>query len=122
MKRYNTIINKRFYILMSIIIFSFIMLIYELTNVQIFNNKKYKNKIDELTINTIKSSSTPRGRIYDRNYNLLVDNVGIKTIYYKRSKSTSSKDIIKTIKKVKDHVDIDYSKLTFFQKFTNCEI
>ena len=111
MKRYNTIINKRFYILMSIIIFSFIMLIYELTNVQIFNNKKYKNKIDELTINTIKSSSTPRGRIYDRNYNLLVDNVGVKTIYYKKQKGTSIKDQIKIIKEIKDHIDLDYEKI-----------
>ena len=104
--------NRRVYFLLYILIFTFIILIYKVIDVQILNNNKYKKLLDDLTIRTIESKSTPRGRIYDRNYNLLVDNVGIKTIYYKRSKSTSSKDIIKTIKKVKDHVDIDYSKLT----------
>ena len=110
MKKNNSS-NKRLYVLMSITIFCFIILIYELTDVQIFNKKKYINKIDELTIDTVKSTSTPRGRIYDRNYNLLVDNVGVKTIYYKKKKGTSTKDQIKIIKKLKHHLELDYENI-----------
>ena len=110
MKKNNSS-NKRLYVLMSITIFCFIMLIYELTDVQIFNKKKYINKIDELTIDTVKSTSTPRGRIYDRNYNLLVDNVGVKTIYYKKKKGTSTKDQIKIIKMLKHHLELDYENI-----------
>ena len=103
--------NKRLYVILSITIFCFIILIYELTSVQIIDKNKYIKKIDDLTINTVKSTSTPRGRIYDRNYNLLVDNVGVKTIYYKRKKGTSIKEQIRIIKEIKDHIDLDSDKL-----------
>ena len=104
--------NKRIYFLLFILIFSFIILIYKIVDIQILNNEKYNKLLDNLTIKTIESNSTPRGRIYDRNYNLLVDNVGIKTIYFKRNKGVSNKDIIKTIKEVKNHLDLDLSKLS----------
>ena len=104
--------NKRVYFLLFLLIFSFILIIYKLIDIQIINNNKYKKLLDNLTIKTVESKSTPRGRIYDRNYNLLVDNVGVKTIYFKRKKGVSNKDLIDTIKNIKDHIDIDLSKLT----------
>lgn len=107
--------NKRIYFLLFILIIFFILLIYKIIDIQIINNDKYKKLLDELTIKTVESKSTPRGRIYDRNYNLLVDNVGIKTIYFKRDKNTSKKDLINTIKDVSKHIDIDYSSITINQ-------
>lgn len=107
--------NKRIYFLLFILIIFFILLIYKIIDIQIINNDKYKKLLDELTIKTVESKSTPRGRIYDRNYNLLVDNVGIKTIYFKRDKNTSKKDLINTIKEVSKHIDIDYSSITIDQ-------
>ena len=107
--------NKRIYSLLFILIIFFILLIYKIIDIQIINNDKYKKLLDELTIKTVESKSTPRGRIYDRNYNLLVDNVGIKTIYFKRDKNTSKKDLINTIKEVSKHIDIDYSSITIDQ-------
>ena len=103
--------NKRVYIILSLLIIFFALLIYKVIDVQIINNNKYKKLLDDLTIKTIESDSTPRGRIYDRNYNLLVDNVGIKTIYFKRKKDVTNKDIINTIKIIKDHIHLDLSKL-----------
>ena len=111
MKKNNRYINKRLYILIFFILFSFIMIIYELTNIQILNNSKYKKELNSLTVSTIKSTSTPRGRIYDRNYNLLVDNIGVKTIYYKRVKGTSTDDQIKLIKYIKDKINLDYENI-----------
>lgn len=104
--------NKRFYFIIFLLIFSFIMIIYELTNIQIINNKKYIKKIDNLTISEVKSTSTPRGRIYDRNYNLLVDNVGVKTIYYKKKKGTGLKEQLKVIKLLKDNIEVDFSNIS----------
>ena len=44
-------------------------------------NDYYKEKVTELQKKIVEGESTPRGRIYDRNYKLIVDNVPIKTIY-----------------------------------------
>lgn len=104
--------NRRLYVLLFFIIFGFALIIYQLTNIQIINNDLYKEKLDNLTISTVKSTSTPRGRIYDRNYNLLVDNVGVKTIYYKRKKGTDFNEQLRIIKLLKDNIDIDYSSVS----------
>lgn len=103
--------NRRVYFLLFIIVLFYILLVYKIIDVQIINNNKYKKLLDDLTIKTIETSSTPRGRIYDRNYNLLVDNVGIKTIYFKREKGVSNKDLINIIKEVKNHIDIDFNSI-----------
>lgn len=105
-------VNRRLYVLTFFLIFSFIIIIYELTDIQILNNEIYKSKLEDLTITTIKSTSTPRGRIYDRNYNLLVDNVGVKTIYYKRKKGTSTSDQLKIIDLLKNHIDINTDNIS----------
>ena len=45
---------------------------------------KYNDNLLALNNKSITLNSDPRGIIYDRNYNLLVDNEGVKTIYYKK--------------------------------------
>lgn len=104
--------NKRIYFMLFIMVLSFLIIIYKLIDIQILNHDYYSNKLEDLTITTIKSNSTPRGRIYDRNYNLLVDNVGVKTIYYKRKKGTTSLEQVKLIRKIKDKIDIDFDSVS----------
>ena len=104
-------LNQRIYILLFIVIIFFLLIIFKLTSVQIYSHKKYKKELNSLTVNTIESTSTPRGRIYDRNYNLLVDNVGVRTIYYKRMKNSTLKDQIDAIKLIKDKIDINYDDI-----------
>ena len=58
----------------------------------IVDSSKYKKKLDKLSYNTVEGSSAPRGRIYDRNHNILVDNIAVKTIYYTKSKKVSSSE------------------------------
>ena len=103
--------NNRLKIIMIIIIVVFIIFIFKLANIQIINQDKYKIKLDDLTVKEVYSTSTPRGRIYDRNYNLLVDNVGVKTIYYKRKNNTTTSDQIKIAYILSKNIDIDYKKL-----------
>ena len=104
--------NKRIIIILFILIFFFILILYRLINIEIINNDYYKELLDDLTIKTVESNSTPRGRIYDRNYNLLVDNIGIKSIYFKREKEYDSNKLLKAIRLIKEHIDLNYDLVT----------
>ena len=97
--------------IMIVTIVLFLIIIYRLYNVQILNSTSYKKSLDSLTVKTVTSSSVPRGRIFDRNYNLLVDNVGVKTIYYRRVNGTSTKDLIDTAYLLSKNIEVDSSKL-----------
>ena len=103
--------NKRFLAISILVLVLFLIIMYKLVDIQILNKDKYTKKLDNLKVSIVYSSSTPRGRIYDRNYNLLVDNVGVNTIYYKRVKGTTTKEQIELAKTLANHIDIDYSKL-----------
>ncbi|MBR2712078.1 MAG: penicillin-binding protein 2 [Bacilli bacterium] len=100
--------NKRIIIIYIILFLLFSLLIYKIIDIQIIKNEHYKNSLDELTIKMVESNSTPRGRIFDRNYNLLVDNIGVRTIYFKREKEYDSKKLIKSIRLIKDHINLNY--------------
>ena len=106
------IIEKRYKILVILIIIIMSLLTTKLFYVQIIKNKYYDEKLEKLTVNIIKGDSAPRGRIYDRNGNLIVDNVSVKTIYYKKPHNISSKEEIEIAYKVSEYIDVDYSKLT----------
>ena len=82
--------DRRFNIMIvfCVIIFSFLSI--SLVTLQIGNKDLYQAKLIKATEKIIESNSVPRGRIYDRNYNLLVDNVGKKTIYYKKTKGITT--------------------------------
>ena len=103
--------NNRLIVLTIVIFILFIILILKLTSIQVLNKDKYIKKLDSLTVSEVYSTSTPRGRIYDRNYNLLVDNIGVKTIYYKRQKGITTKEEIAISYKLAKNIDVDFSKL-----------
>ena len=104
--------NTRIIFLYIVLFLLFILIIYKIVDIEIINNYYYKESLDNLTIKTVESNSTPRGRIFDRNYNLLVDNVGVRTIYFKREKEYDSSKLLKAIKLLKDHIDINYDLVT----------
>lgn len=73
-----------------------------------FYKKNYYNKILETKNNKIiYGSSAPRGRILDRNGNIIVDNVGVKTIIYNRLKGVSVRDEISVANKLSEVIDIN---------------
>jgi len=106
------LIEKRYKILVIIIMIVMAVLLICLFNVQILKNKYYEDQLEELTVTIIEGESTPRGRIYDRNGVLIVDNVSVKTIYYKKQNSITTKKEIEMAYLVSDYIDVDYSKLT----------
>lgn len=113
-KRVNIedIIEKRYKILVAVIALIMCILLSRLFFIQILKNNYYNEQLKLLTVTIIEGDSTPRGRIYDRNGNILVDNVSTKTIYYKKPNKVSTKDEIAEAYLVAQYINVDYSKLT----------
>lgn len=113
-KKYDIdkIINKRLIIFIVLIILLFFIVLIKLYSVMILNNKKYSDKLNELSYDVVSGSSSPRGRIYDRNYNIIVDNRAVKTIIYKKEKGTTSDEMLNTAYMLSGHIDLDYNKIT----------
>ena len=104
-------INKRIKVLSIIIIIIFLILIINLIYIICFNSNFYQKKLLELTDVTIYGESAPRGRIYDRNYNLLVDNDKVPVIYYKKQANITSKEEIELAYSLIDLIELPYEKL-----------
>ncbi len=113
-KRINIeeIIEKRYRIFVIFLIFIMSLLIAKLFYIQVIKNDYYVTRLKSLTTKVVEGDSTPRGRIYDRNGNVIVDNKSVKTIYYKKSSNINSKDEVKMAYLVATYIDVDYSKLS----------
>ncbi len=109
---YEVIINRRFVLFLLIILVLFSVIMVKFTSVMLINNKKYEKELSVLNYSEVYGTSSPRGRIYDRNYNIIVDNKSLKTITYQKDKKTSSKEMIETASILSNHISIDYSRLT----------
>ena len=115
------IINKRIKILINITIILIFILTIKLFKIQIIDNKYYIKQVDLKSTITTYGFSTPRGRIYDRNGVLLVDNEVVKTIYYIKNNGDSVLDEINKSYMIASNFDIDYDLLDMedLKKFYN---
>ena len=110
-KHLDEIMNRRCGLIIVLLISIYLVIGCRLFNLQILKNSEYNDKLAMATEKTIESTSAPRGRIYDRNHKLLVDNEGIKTIYYKKQNGITTKEEIELAYEVSNNIDIDYSKI-----------
>ena len=108
----DKIINHRFTLFLVLIVVLFTILIVKISSVMIVQNKKYTKSLKKLSYSEITGTSSPRGRIYDRNYNIIVDNKSVKTIIYKKKKGTSDMEMIRVAGIVAPHLDLNYSNLS----------
>ena len=104
-------IEKRYNILTFIIVLALLILVISLFVVQVAGQEKYSQKLENLTKTIIYGESAPRGRIYDRNGKLIVDNIPSKVIYYKKPSGITTKKEIKTAYKLANMIALDSSKL-----------
>ncbi len=109
---YDKVINRRFIAFLVVILLFFGIVLFKLTSVMIVEKKEHINKLDRLTNKVIEGTSSPRGRIYDRNYNIIVDNKSLKTITYKKDRDTTNKEMIDLAYKISKILTLDYNKLT----------
>ncbi len=104
-------IEKRYNILNFIIILALLILVISLFVVQVVGKERYSHELENLTKTITYGESAPRGRIYDRNGKLIVDNKPSKVIYYKKPSGITSKKEIATAYKLANMIDVDSSKL-----------
>ena len=106
------LINRRYILFIFLTVLVFVLIFSKLVNLQVGKNEEYIEKLATASVTLIDGPSTPRGRMYDRNGKILVDNKAVKTIYYKKSKNISYKEEIKLAYQVADNIDVNYSKLS----------
>ncbi|MDD2435087.1 MAG: penicillin-binding protein 2 [Bacilli bacterium] len=110
-KNIKDVIEKRYNIMISIIIMVMVLLLINLFYVQVINKQVYVTKLTQLNQNIIYGDTAPRGRIYDCNGRLIVDNKAIKVIYYKKESKVTTKDEVALAYKLGSLIDLDFTKL-----------
>ena len=109
---YDKVINKRVVIILIITLVLFFIVVSKLVSVMVINKDKYNQELNKLTYSRVLGTSSPRGRIYDRNYNIIVDNKSLKTITYQKIKGTSNLEMVEVAQKAIRYLNLDYDKLT----------
>lgn len=108
----NIITRNRIIIILFIMFILFFIIIGRIFYMQAFNTKASIADLKKLSTKEVYGMSMPRGRIYDRNYNIIVDNVGTNLITYKKESGTSVEDEINYAYKLAEKIEVDYAKLT----------
>lgn len=111
-KKIKNITNNRILIFSFFIFVLFLIIIFRISYLQLFNVKASVKSLEDLSTKTVYGPSMPRGRILDRNYNVIVDNEGVNVITYKKEAKTTTKDEIKMAQQLAGVIDISYEKLT----------
>ena len=109
---YDKVINKRVVIILIITLVLFFIVVSKLVSVMVINKDIYNQELNKLTYSRVLGTSSPRGRIYDRNYNIIVDNKSLKTITYQKIKGTSNLEMVEVAQKAIRYLNLDYDKLT----------
>lgn len=109
---YDKVINRRVVIFIIVTLVLFFIVLVKLVNVMVIDKDKYSENLEHLTYSRVLGTSSPRGRIYDRNYNIIVDNKSLKTITYQKIKGTSNLEMVEVARKVVNYLSLDYDKLT----------
>lgn len=107
----NAVICKRFNIISGLMVLIFVFILIKLVVLQISASSEYQVKLESLTVKTVKGASAPRGRILDRNHNVLVDNIGYKVIYYQKPKGITTKAELDLAYAVSAVLELPYSNL-----------
>ena len=102
---------KKILFLKIILYFSFLIIGIKLFKLQIIDRNYYLEKLAKLNEKIVYGDLYPRGKIYDTNGNIIVDNKLVPVIYYKNDYKLSTKEEIKLAYIVKDYLDLDISKL-----------
>ncbi|MES5866446.1 penicillin-binding transpeptidase domain-containing protein [Bacillus cereus group sp. RP32] len=113
-KKSGRAIPTRLNILFLCVFLLFSAMIIQLGKVQIFDGETYKNEVEKRENATV-SLSVPRGKIFDRDGNPVVNNTSLRTITYTKMKGVKSEDLLKTARQLADIIEMpqeDIAKLT----------
>lgn len=89
----------------------FSTLILRLGVIQIVYGDDYKRELQRTDAVTV-SNTVPRGKMYDRNGDVIVDNTPLNAITYTKSQNTSQQKMLETAEKLSKMINIDTSKVS----------
>lgn len=112
MKRKESKINRNIRIYSILIVIVFFLIGISLFQTIYVDGDEHRMVLNELTNIIVEGNTAPRGRIYDRNYNLLVDNEEVPAIVYKRENNISTSEKVEIIYQVSSHLELDYNKIS----------
>lgn len=104
-------IEARFNFIMSVLVFCMILVLFKLFYTTIFKQEYYQSTISKATLQEVSIDNAPRGKIYDRNHNVIVDNVVEKTIYYQKPNKTTMKKELALAEQLYHLIDINIKPL-----------
>lgn len=105
-RRQNRKMLLRANLLFVVVFFLFSILVLRLGYVQMVQGKSYINEI-ERTDDNIVYHPVPRGEIFDRNGNLLVNNKPLKAITYTPPKNPQPKDLLNLAEKLSSYIQMN---------------
>jgi cell division protein FtsI/penicillin-binding protein 2 len=110
-KKKNTL-PFRMNILFFAVFLLFTLLILRLGIVQIVHGNNYLKEVQRTENVKATNGSPPRGKIYDRYRNVIVDNVPLNAITYTRTQSTKPDEMLKVARKLAHLIKMEPDKVT----------
>lgn len=107
---HNNIMEKRIDLFKYVLYILFMVVSFRLFYLQIINHEYYEELLNNKVTEMIEVQ-TPRGKIYDTNHNLIVDNKLVMTIIYKNN-GLNTKEEIDLAYQVSEYLELDYQKLS----------
>jgi penicillin-binding protein A len=114
-KKKKNHVPARLNILFLIVFVLFSILIVQLANVQIVKKEDFKKEVARQENSTV-SLAMPRGKIYDRNGKIVVNNEQQRAITYTRYKNVLNEDMLVTAKELAKYIDVPTDKLKLRDK------
>ncbi|MBQ9987256.1 MAG: penicillin-binding protein 2 [Erysipelotrichales bacterium] len=88
---FNEISDKRLKTMMIVILCCFLVIAFHLINLQVYQQDDYIVKLEKYN-QTYQKVSPPRGQIYDRNYELIVENIPLLNITYTPARGITNEE------------------------------
>ena len=110
-----TSMTKRIYLIFSVIVVLFSIIILRLAQMQILNKSFYDEKLNSSTTYTV-TTSNPRGEIYDAAGNLLVSNTVKQVVAFTRSNTITAEEMKELAAKLSTLATFTETNVTTRQK------
>ncbi|RFU64295.1 penicillin-binding protein 2 [Peribacillus saganii] len=110
-KKKKTHVPVRLNLLFFVVFLLFSILVLRLGVVQIVYGEDYRREIErteDITVN----NPVPRGKMFERNGKIIVDNVPLDAITYTRYQGTKTEEMLETAEKLAKYIDKDTEKIT----------
>ncbi|MGM0842041.1 MAG: peptidoglycan D,D-transpeptidase FtsI family protein [Bacillota bacterium] len=110
-RKRKTHVPVRMNLLFFAVFLLFSLLVLRLGLVQIVNGESYKKEV-ERTEDVVVNTGVPRGKMYDRYGNVIVDNVPLNAITYTRANNTKIEEMMEVASKLSEYIEKDTKEVT----------